>query len=291
MKQILFFALALSFTIGASAQKVTPLNGADEAVRLWDNSSAKYSNHESREELWYKNNTRIKYTSSCDLHIFKAAPEKNSGVAIAIYPGGGFTSVGMSTSLAKWFASVGITAAIVKYRLPNGHNEATLEDAMGAVRYLRSRTDLGIDPAKVGVTGSSAGGHIAAWVSCAMPDGEKPAFSIPRYGSMSRVEFYIGSSANKALLGKGFCFQDAVDMSVQNMVTSTTPPTLLLLCDDDRVVESKSSVIYYEALIHHGVKASMHIFPMGGHSLSKHNNEYMSLILDWLNWLGLYNLK
>jgi len=291
MKRFLVAFFALAFTLGVSAQKTLSLEGADETVRLWDNTTAKYSNHETRDEEWYKKNTRIRYTSSCELYIFKAAPEKNSGVAVAIFPGGGFTSVGMSKTLAKWYASVGITAAIVKYRLPNGHKEATLEDAMGAVRYLRSRTDLGIDPAKVGVTGSSAGGHVAAWVACAMPDGEKPAFSIPQYGAMSRVEFYTGSKANVALLGEGFCYQDAVDMSCQFMVTPQTPPTMLLLCDDDMVVQPYSSVIYYEALLRHGVKASMHIFPEGGHSLKKAMNEQRTLILDWLNWLGLYNIK
>ncbi len=291
MKRILTFVVSLAFVLGASAQKTLSLEGADETVRLWDNTTAKYSNHETHDEEWYKKNTRIRYTSSCELYIFKAAPEKNSGVAVAIFPGGGFTSVGMSKTLAKWYASVGITAAIVKYRLPNGHKEATLEDAMGAVRYLRTRTDLGVDPAKVGVTGSSAGGHVAAWVSNAMADEEKPAFAIPLYGAISRIEFYTGAKANDSLLGEGFCYQDAVDMSCQFMVTPQTPPTMLLLCDDDMVVQPYSSVIYYEALLRHGVKASMHIFPEGGHSLKKAMNEQRTLILDWLNWLGLYNIK
>ena len=291
MKRFLVAFFALAFTLGVSAQKTLSLEGADETVRLWDNTTAKYSNHETRDEEWYKKNTRIRYTSSCELYIFKAAPEKNSGVAVAIFPGGGFTSVGMSKTLAKWYASVGITAAIVKYRLPNGHKEATLEDAMGAVRYLRTRTDLGVDPAKVGVTGSSAGGHLAAWVSNAMADEEKPAFAIPLYGAISRIEFYTGAKANDSLLGEGFCYQDAVDMSCQFMVTPQTPPTMLLLCDDDMVVQPYSSVIYYEALLRHGVKASMHIFPEGGHSLKKAMNEQHTLILDWLSWLGLYNSK
>jgi dipeptidyl aminopeptidase/acylaminoacyl peptidase len=166
-----------------------------------------------------------------------------------------------------------------------------LEDAFGAVRYIRTRTDLGVDPNKVGVTGSSAGGCLTALVSNFMPDDEKPAFAIPLYGSMLRTEFYTGNKANYALLGKDFTWQDAVDMSSNNMVTSKTSPTLLLLCDDDKVVESKSSVVYYEALVRHGVKCSMHIFPEGGHSLKKAKNEQQALILDWLNWLGLYNTK
>lgn len=288
MKRILVAVFALACAVSVSAQKTISLEGADETVRLWDNTTAKFSNHQTKDEEWRKGRKNCMiYTSSCELYIYKPAPEKNTGIAIAIYPGGSFTSLHLGVSTAKWYASQGITAAIVKYRLPNGYKEAMLEDAMGAVRYLRTRTDLGIDPNKVGVTGSSAGGCLTAWVSNAMPDGEKPAFAIPLYGSMSRVEFYAGAKANTALLGDNFTYQDAVDMSIQNMVTPQTPPTLLLLCDDDNVVLPYSSVIYYEALIRHGVKASMHIYPSGGHSINNNINESNAAILDWLDWLGL----
>ena len=288
MKRILTFALALAFVCGASAQKTISLEGSHETVRLWDNTTAQYSNYQTKDEQWRKGRKNCMiYTSSCELYIYKPAPEKNTGIAVAIYPGGSFTSLHLGVSVAKWYASQGITAAIVKYRLPNGYKEAMLEDAMGAVRYLRTRTDLGIDPNKVGVTGSSAGGCLTAWVSNAMPDDEKPAFAIPLYGSMSRVEFYTGAKANTALLGDNYSYQDAVDMSIQNMVTSKTPPTLLLLCDDDNVVLPKSSVLYYEALVRHGVKCSMHIYPEGGHSLKKAMKEQHYAILDWFDWLGL----
>lgn len=292
MKKFLAFAIALACVVGASAQKTISLEGADETVRLWDNTTAKHSNHQTKDEAWRKgrSNSMI-YTSSCELYIYKANPEKNTGIAVCYFPGGGFTSLNFSISTAKWYASQGITAVLVKYRLPNGHYEAMLEDAAGAVRYMRTRTDLGINPAKVGVTGSSAGGCLAAWVSNAMADNEKPAFAIPLYGSMPRTEFYTGKKANMALMGKEVTLQKAIDISVQNMVTPSTPPTLLLLCDDDKVVEPYSSVVYYKALIRHGVKASMHIYPSGGHSLKKHTNEYQAAILDWLDWLGLYNTK
>ena len=288
MKRILTIALALAFVCGASAQKTITLEGSHETVRLWDNSTAQYSNHQTKDEAWRRGKKNVMiYTSSCELYIFKADEAKNTGIAVAIYPGGSFTSLHLGISTAKWYASQGITAAIVKYRLPNGYKEAMLEDAMGAVRYLRTRTDLGIDPKKVGVTGSSAGGCLTAYVSNVMPDDEKPAFAIPLYGSMSRVEFYTGAKANNALLGENFTYQDAVDTSIQNMVTPQTPPTLLLLCDDDRVVLPKSSVLYYEALVRHGVKCSMHIYPEGGHSLKKAYKEHHDAIIDWLDWLGL----
>ena len=288
MKRFLTFVIAVACLATAAAQKTITLEGSHETVRLWDNSTAKYSNHQTKDEQFRRNKKfSMINTSSCELYIFKADEAKNTGIAVAIYPGGSFTSLNFSISSAKWYASQGITAALVKYRLPNGYKEAMLEDAMGAVRYLRTRTDLGIDPQKVGVTGSSAGGCLTAWVSNAMPDDEKPAFAIPLYGSMSRTEFYTGDKANTALLGNNYSWQDAVDMSIQNHVTTKTPPTLLLLCDDDRVVEPKSSVLYYEALVNHGVKCSMHIFPSGGHSLKKAMKEQHQLKLDFLRWLYL----
>ena len=286
---MLFAAVAIS----ASAQKTISYEGADETVRLWDNKTAKYTNYETRDEAWKKKNS-IWQTSSCELYIFKAAEGKNTGIAVAIFPGGSYTNLNLQISLAQWYASQGITAAIVKYRLPNrGHYEATLEDAMGAVRYLRTRSDLGIDPAKVGVTGSSAGGHLSTWVSNAMPVGEKPAFVIPLYGWINLYESK-SLAAEKALvqlLGPGYNSQKAINLSTHLMVDENTSPTLLFLCYDDSLVPSTDGVEYYEALVRHGVKASMHIFPFGGHSVKKHTAEYQTLIIEWLKYLGLISEK
>ena len=294
MKKLLTFVFVLSLAWSASAQQTLSFEGADETVRLWDNTTAKYSNYETRDEKWRKNNSNICQTSSCDLYIFKAAEGKNTGVAVAMFPGGSYISEGLQISLAQWYASQGVTAAVVKYRLPNfGHNKATLEDAMGAVRYLRTRTDLGIDPAKVGVQGNSAGGHLATWVSNAMPDGEKPAFAIPHYGwyDLENSHSSAAFKALKQLLGKEYTLQDVRDLSTHRMVSATTPPTLLLLCHNDALVSSEDAANYYEALVCHGVKASMHIFPFGGHSIGKHTAECHALILDWLRYLGMINEK
>ena len=291
MRKILTFALALVFAWGASAQKTISFEGSDEIVRLWDNTTAQYSNYETRDEMLRKNKSfSFSQTSSCELYIFKAAAEKNQGVAIAMYPGGSYIRLNLAVWLAKWYASQGITAAIVKYRLPNcGHNDATLEDAMGAVRYLRTRTDLGVDPAKVGVMGSSAGGHLASWVSNVMPDEEKPAFAILHYAWINLLMSDSGAAdkALQQLLGKGYTTQDTIDLSTYRMVSATTSPTLLLLCDDDPLVPSVDGAVYYEALVRNGVKASMHIYPYGGHSVKKHVEELQSAVLAWLEYLGL----
>ncbi len=288
MKRILIAVAALVLAFGASAQKTLSLQSADEVARLWDNSTAQYSNHEHRDEKWYKKECLCQ-TSSCELFIFKARG-KNTGAAVAIFPGGSYTRLHLGVSFARWLASQGITAAIVKYRLPNyGRHNATIEDAEGAVRYLRTRTDLGINPKKVGVSGSSAGGHLGSWVSNSMPDGEKPAFAILHYPWIDLANGRSTAEANalRQLLGKRYTINDALELSTHTMVTSTTPPTLLFLCHDDSTVLSTSSTKYYKALIQHGVKASLHIYPSGGHSLNKHTSEHRSAIIDWLKWLKI----
>lgn len=289
MKRIILSSLLLIVALSASAQQTISYEGADETVRLWDNKTAKHSNYETRDEKW-KRKGSICQTSSCELYIFKAAEGKNTGIAVAMFPGGSYRNLNLGISVAQWYASQGITAAIVKYRLPNGgHNKATLEDGEGAVRYLRTRTDLGIDPAKVGVLGSSAGGHLASWVSNSMPDGEKPAFAILHYGWIN-IHKSFSSAADVALdhlLGKNHSEQDALDLSTHYMVSRTTSPTMLLLCHDDSLVSSIDAAEYYEALIRHGVKATMHIYPFGGHSVKKHTAEYQPAVIEWLKYLKL----
>lgn len=275
----------------AAAQKTVSYEGADEVVRLWDNTTAKYSNYETRDEEWRsKKKTSIKQTSSCEIYIFKADPAKNTGVAVCYFPGGSYTNLNLTIWLAKWYASQGITVGLVKYRLPNGgHTDATLEDAMGAVRYMRTRTDLGINPQEVGVSGSSAGGHLSTWVSNAMADDEKPAFAIINYGWIN-IHQSNSAAADKALdqlLGKERSEKDLLDLTTFRMVSRTTPPTMLLLCDNDALVPSVDAANYYEQLVNHGVKAAMHIYPFGGHSIKHHKPEFQSAVIEWLKYLGM----
>ena len=287
----LFLSLVLVATLAlsASAQKTISIEGADEVVRLWDNSTARHSNYQTKDESWLNSKKRTMInTSSCELYIFKADAAKNTGVAIAICPGGGYGKLNFSVSTARWFASQGITVALVKYRLPNGHKEVPLEDATGAVRYLRTRTDLGINPAKVGINGNSAGGHLAAWTSNAMANEEKPAFAILHYPAIDRTaSLYVRSQETTGnLLGMGFPEAEAKAISAHNMVTADTPPTLLLLCDDDKSVPPTSPLSYYEELVRYGVKAAIHIFPEGGHSIKNNLEEARTQTLDWLRYLG-----
>ena len=299
MKRAFILSMLLCALCSAVAQDtiIVTDSDADEIVHLWDNSTAKYSNEMEKDEV-VKKKFKVYNTSSADLYIFKAPREKATGYSVVIYPGGGYSYLSFPNSFPVWLREKGITAVVVKYRLPNyGHKEAMLEDAVGAIDYLRANAEkYNIDPEKVGVYGNSAGGHLAAWISNYMPDGKKPAFAILVYGAMERNRYYNTYAANSRLAGKQITTADAEALSASNMVTPSTPPTIMFLSDDDDVVAPYSSTIYYKALKQHGVKSSMHIYPSGGHGWSgrlkwPYRQQWLGAIEDWFEVLDNNNKK
>jgi acetyl esterase/lipase len=158
----LFSLLLLVAAMPALAQQYQ--FGQDMYVKIWDDKDAPHSNHITARET--NRNNVIFNTTSTELYIFKANPEKATGHAFVVIPGGGYGCVCITYEgykVGRWLAEQGITAAVLKYRLPNGHSEVPLEDAVEALRTVRKMSgELNIDPNKVGVMGSSAGGHLAA---------------------------------------------------------------------------------------------------------------------------------
>ena len=138
---------------------------------------------------------------------------------------------------------------------------------------------------KVGIVGSSAGGHLAASASTLART--KPAFSILFYPVITAEKGKAHQGSFNALLGDKRSAETDTWYSLQNRVSSETPPTLLLLSDDDRVVPPVNSTLYYNALKDNGVKASMHIYPTGGHGWGirknfKYREQWQQTVLDWL---------
>ena len=283
--------MMVASAVDSAAQKRLVLEtGADEVVNLWDNTTARHSNYETNDEVF--DGKRFKNTSSADLYIFKAPEDKATGYGIVLVSGGSYRNVSFSTHYAEWLRDNGVTAAILKYRLPNyGHNEATYEDAAGAVKYIRENADrLNVDVRKIGISGSSAGGHLAAWVSATAKGMERPDFAVLIYGAMIRSVFWAGTDSTQRLIGKDTNDTKVKAMDVTGMVDETTPPTLLLLSDDDQTVYPQSSTLYYQALKKHGVEAAMHIYPSGGHGWSgrkdwKYVDAWHQDLLDWLEFL------
>lgn len=270
-KIIVSLILVAGFAISASAQKAitnVPCN-ADKVVKWWNNKKAPHSNEEKKDES--RNKAGHFYnTSQTEFYLYIADKEKATGQAIVLCPGGGYGAVCIEREgffLAEYFKSIGVTALVLKYRLPNyGHKEVPLEDAQAALRYLRKNAKkLGVDPTKVGICGSSAGGHLAAYVSTFTEDAEKPAFAVLFYPVITAENCMTHQGTFDRLLGKGQAPYLRDYYSLNNRVTPTTPPTILLLSNNDRTVPPISSIRYYQALKYNGVKAAMHVYPEGGH--------------------------
>lgn len=298
MKRIVTTLTIIAATIfSVSAQQTitnVPCN-ADKVVQWWNNNKAPHSNEETKDENRNKSG-HFYNTSQTEFYLYVADKATATGQAVVICPGGGYRAVCIEREgfkLAEYFKSIGITALVLKYRLPNyGHKEVPLEDAQAALEYLRKNAKkLGFDPAKVGIVGSSAGGHLAAYTSTFTADEKKPAFTVLFYPVITAESSMTHQGTFDQLLGKNQPAYLRDKYSLNNNVTPNTPPAILLLSNDDRVVPPISSIRYYQALKYNGVKAAMHIYPDGGHGWVfrdgfHYEKDWQHQLQRWLVWLN-----
>ena len=280
-------------TTAMAQEKNTPKYYQDETIVIWDNNKAPHSNG-LEGEAYESQPYRLVNTTKAVLYVYNADPAKATGQAVVICPGGGYAKLSMDQEgylMAQWLAKNGIAAFVLEYRLPNGHREVPLEDTVEAIRIVRKKAKkFNIDPAKVGVMGFSAGGHLAASASNIPAVKDRPNFSILFYPVVIANHYtsHVGSFRN--LLGKGFNQADADDFSMEKLASENTPPTILLLSDDDTTVPAAGAAMYYAALRYHGVKAAMYVFPEGKHGWGNYDKfsyqkEWQHLLLRWLNEL------
>lgn len=291
MKKLLMIATFATMALNVSAQETTQIeSSADEVITLWNNESAPHSNHDLKAEVVTKRGSgyKVTHTTETVFYLFKA--KNPTGHGLVHFPGGGYKSVNLNFGMAEWLSEQGITTLIVKYRLPNGHKEVPLEDAREAIAFMRNNAArLGLDPQKVGVSGNSAGGHLAAWCSNALAKEERPNFSVLVYPVINGAMWSSKSQQSTLLelLGKWRTPADIEAHSADLLVTAETPPALLLHSDDDPLAPTTNSTLYYKALKHYGVKASMHIYPSGGHGwIGRDNWEYrqqwLEAVKEWI---------
>ncbi len=281
MRRLLALA-ALAVVLSAGAQQRT--------VRLWDNASAPHDNGLRGGER--VEGDRLLNTTEAVLYVYTADPARATGQAAVVCPGGGyrFLSIeGDGHAVGRWLAEHGVTAAVLKYRLPNGCCEVPLEDVDAALKYLRREAAaFHADPAQVGIVGCSAGGHLAASAATMLPETVRPAFAVLIYPVITAEPDKCHKGSFDHLLGADRTTVDAAQWSLENRVTTSTPPTLLLAADDDCSVPSVNSVLFYEALKRNGVKGcTLHIYPSGGHGGALdpdhiYRPQWRADILDWL---------
>lgn len=265
----------------------------DETIHIWDNKTAPHSNGLIGVEQTPRP-YRLKNTVSADLYIYHADKTKSSGQSVLICPGGGYSQLTMDSEgylMAQWLAKNGVTAFLLKYRLPNGHKEVPMEDAVEALRIIRKNAKkYDINPEKVGIMGFSAGGHLAACISNLVADEEKPNFSILFYPVLTANNHSTHKGSFRNLLGAHYVESEGAKYDMVNAVSESTPPTILLVSDDDHTVPSQGAAFYYARLRYFGIKGSIHSFPVGGHGWGIKENfpykeEWQNLLLRWLEEL------
>lgn len=233
-------------------------------------------------------------------------PSNSNGTSVLIIPGGAYAFLATSTEgtpIAKAFAAKGITAFVLKYRLPKDESMrnksiAPLQDAQQAMLLIRQQaSQWKLDVNKVGVIGFSAGGHLAAmlgthydssFISNKAKTNLRPDFMILVYPviSMDNSLTHRGSRVN--LLGENPSMDKVMYFSGEQQVKRNTPPAYVTHSCDDEVVDVHNSIQFYESLLRNGIDAELHIYPKGNHGFIQRipMSEWLDPILLFLRKQG-----
>ncbi|MES1166905.1 MAG: alpha/beta hydrolase [Pseudomonadota bacterium] len=218
-----------------------------------------------------------------NLTAFLPDPTKRNGASMVVLPGGGYSNLAAHEggAYAEWLAAHGVTAYVLQYRLGSSgyRNPAMLQDVARALRMVRAfaRRD-GLDPARVGVIGSSAGGHLAATLATHFDAGKsdssdafdressRPDVAVLCYAVITMGEFAHAGSRNQ-LLGSNPSPEALKDMSAELQVTAQTPPCFIWATFEDKTVPVENSLMFAAALRKAAVPFSLHIYEKGAHGL------------------------
>ncbi len=298
MKAIFAFFSFLIFSSTLMAQ--------DFKLKVWPNGAPDSNGITQPEELF--DGKRVRNVSEAEIYVYLPKIGINTGAALVICPGGGYGMEAMDHEgydMAEWLVKQGVAGIVLKYRLPNGHDQIPLEDAQRTLRLVHQKaSEWGINPAKIGIAGSSAGGHLASAAGTKFDTG-KPESSDPLEKYSCRPDFmlllypvitfdeqfgHMGTRTN--LIGPGNKWELVEKYSNELHVTAQTPPTFLILSDDDTAVPPRNSIEFYMALKKFNIPAEMHIFRDGGHGfgmnkLNKPVDQWPNLFAQWMKAQGI----
>ena len=245
--------------------------------------------------------------------ITPVIPDNPNGAAIIICPGGAYMRVvydveGMD--IGKWLNTIGITAFILKYRLPSDDHidkkNVPLQDAQRAIRYVRTHAEKwGLDTTKIGIMGASAGGHVASTLAHAFDKhvydvgdsidykSARPDFMVLLYPVIS-MEGSITHTTTKNLLIGTSASQELIDeFSAEKNVTSAFPPTYMTRAADDNAVNAENCNRLYQALQDSGIVSDLKIFDNGGHgvgickAVGTDFENWPDYCTNWLHSIGM----
>ena len=247
-----------------------------------------------------------------DIAVYLPTKKLATGQAVVICPGGGYWILAWDlegTDIARYLNSIGVAAIVLKYRLPTYGNtvvphQAPLMDARRAMRLVRlNAPKWNIDPAKIGIMGFSAGGHLASTLGTHFDYGDpaaadsveqmscRPDFMVLMYPVITFTEPSMHTGSREALLGKDPDPELVKYYSNELQVGEDTPPAFLVHADDDKGVPVENSLLLYKALRAKSIPTEMHILSEGEHGFGLGtNNEHVAGWTDnlqrWLAWLN-----
>ena len=258
-------------------------------LKLWPEGAPDSNGLEGPEREMFGG--RIGNITDPELIVYPA--KEPNGKAVIMCPGGGYNYVAAKhegTDMAEWFNSLGITFAVLKYRMPNGHCDVPLNDAHRAITVMREHaSEWGFS--KLGIMGGSAGGHLAASAAVHYTPETRPDFQILIYPVITTKGRFV-PGRGFLLLGKDATQEQADYYSCELHVTEDCPPAFIAHSYDDPTVPVTESAMYFTTLVEHGVPAVLHTYPEGGHGWGfkdsfRYKREWTAELEKWLSGLKL----
>jgi acetyl esterase/lipase len=274
MKQTELFLilLALYLPLASNSQGIVE-------IPIYDTNTWNYS-----EKIEYDAGGNIKYISGeVNPRLLLCRPDSVNGTAIVVCPGSGYARLNIENTrfIAQRLNKLGITVFILAHRLPkfmNGKGKSTtaFEDVQTALFYVRNNaTKFGLSKDKIGLWGSSSGGHLAAMtathysnVDFAIYDSTsiRPDFVVLAWPVISFRPGLVHAGSMINLIGDSPADKQIEYYSADEWVNKNTPMTFLIHASDDNAVPFENSIRYFKALKNYHIDAELHIFEKGGHS-------------------------
>lgn len=282
-KILLIFIMLIGMTEYIKAQ--------NQEIELWENGIPGSLKSDDYEEVKVFENGMLNYVSQVAIPTLSVfLPETPNGSAVVICPGGGYAKLAINKEgykVAEWLNTLGITAFVLKYRLPSDKimedkSTGPLQDAQEAMRFIRRHAEKwSLKADQVGVLGFSAGGHLASTLATHYNDvvykasdsvSAKPDFSILIYPVISMEETITHKGSKNRLFGTTPSEELIEKYSNDKQIDSLTSPTYIVHAVDDKSVSVENSIQYFLALKQHNIVSEMHLYQTGKHGFGLGNN-------------------
>lgn len=286
------------------------INSQSQIIPLWENDIPNKNSLEIDEIIDTTDIIKIRHVNNPSIEIFYPSIKNKNDIAILVIPGGGYSILAYDwegTDIAKMLNSYGITACVLKYRLPSSKDNidgklSPFIDAQRAMRLIRNHSSkLGISSNKIGVIGFSAGGHLAVTLGTHYEEqifvsdnidsiSAKPDFMVLMYPVVTFVESYRHNGSVQKLLGSSNSSELLEYYSGELNLDENTPPCFLVHSNDDPAVNVKNSLTFFSELSKYQKKSELHIYNSGGHGfgLALNNqrlNVWKDLAISWIKSL------